>query len=192
MTPIDSCNKLFWLEQLEDIVKNCQRCKLHKTRKQTVYSRGNPFAPMMLVGEAPGRDEDEQGKPFCGRAGQLLDKWLNEFHITDQVYIANILKCRPPDNRVPEADEVEQCIGYLKEQVDVVGPKVILLLGGTALKVIFGDEMRITRDRGIVRQFEGIPTIATFHPAFILRQASKENIEAVKSDFAQAIKLAAK
>lgn len=190
MIELDEVNKSFWLEQLSDIVKTCQKCRLYSTRNKTVYARGTPDAPIMFIGEAPGQEENKQGVPFCGRAGILLDRWLSEFHIQDKIYICNICKCHTPGNRIPEQGEIEACLPYLKEQIEVVKPKVIVLLGGTALKAIFGNDLKITRERGITREFCGIPTIPTYHPAFILRQSSEENIKAVKEDLTKAIKLA--
>jgi len=159
------------LKNIADRVSGCQRCALHKTRKNTVPGQGNPHPELMFIGEGPGADEDEQGLAFVGRAGQLLTKIIDAMGFTrEEVFIGNIVKCRPPDNRVPEPDEMEKCIPYLKEQIAVLKPKVIVCLGATAVKGLFGPEaIGITKIRGQWRTFEGIDVMPTLHPAYLLR-----------------------
>ena len=148
----------------------CTRCKLSAGRTNIVISRGNPKADLMFIGEGPGRDEDRQGKPFVGRAGQLLDKIIAAMGFgRDEVYIANIVKCRPPQNRNPEEDEVETCLPFLHRQIALVQPKVICLLGSVALRALLGNEERISRVRGKFLEYRGVPTLPTYHPAFLLR-----------------------
>lgn len=133
-------------EELEKQIENCNKCKLCSKRTNIVFGKGNKEADVMFIGEGPGADEDRLGKPFVGKAGQLMDKAFSALEIkNDEVYIANIVKCRPPNNRVPEADEVSACINYLRNQVILVKPKIVVLLGSTALKNIIGKELSITR-----------------------------------------------
>jgi uracil-DNA glycosylase len=149
----------------------CQKCGLCATRTNTVPGQGNPHPELMFVGEGPGADEDEQGLAFVGRAGQLLTKIIEAMGLTrDEVFIGNIVKCRPPGNRVPEPEEMEACIPYLKEQIALLKPKVIVCLGATAVKGFFGVEpVGITKIRGNWRTFEGIDVMPTYHPAYLLR-----------------------
>lgn len=152
-------------------VAGCTLCSLCKTRTNTVPGQGNPRPELMFVGEGPGADEDEQGLAFVGRAGQLLTKIIEAMGFTrDEVFIGNIVKCRPPGNRVPEPDEMAKCIPYLKEQIAILQPKVIVCLGATAVKGLFGDmDEGITKLRGTWLTFEGIDTMPTLHPAYLLR-----------------------
>ena len=152
----------------------CTRCKLHTLgRKQVVFGVGNPNADLMFVGEAPGADEDEQGEPFVGRAGQLLTKIIEAIGLRrDDVYIANIIKCRPPGNRNPEPDEVEQCEPFLFRQVESVQPKVIVALGKFAAQSLLKTADPITRLRGRTFNYRGATLIPTFHPAYLLRNPS--------------------
>jgi DNA polymerase len=154
-----------------DIGPDCQRCKLHTLgRKQVVFGVGNANADLMFVGEAPGGDEDEQGEPFVGRAGQLLTKIIEAIGLKrDDVYIANIIKCRPPGNRNPEPDEVEQCEPFLFRQVEAVKPKVIVALGKFASQSLLRTTEPITRLRGRSFNYRGATLIPTFHPAYLLR-----------------------
>ncbi len=152
----------------------CEKCRLCKTRKNTVPGQGN-FAPeIMFIGEGPGADEDEQGLAFVGRAGQLLTKIIEAMGFTrNEVFIGNIVKCRPPDNRVPLPDEMAACIPYLHEQIALLKPKVIVCLGGTATKGLFGEDIGgITKARGCWMQYQGIDTMPTYHPAYLLRSPS--------------------
>lgn len=149
----------------------CTRCKLHTLgRKQVVFGVGNPEARLMFVGEAPGADEDEQGVPFVGRAGQLLTKIIEAIGLTrDDVYIANVIKCRPPQNRNPEPDEVEQCEPFLFQQIDAIKPKVIVALGKFGAQTLLRTQEPISKLRGQICDFRGAKLIPTFHPAYLLR-----------------------
>ncbi|MDV3348874.1 uracil-DNA glycosylase [Leptothoe sp. ISB3NOV94-8A] len=164
------------LEQLAQHCNQCQRCDLAGGRTNVVVSRGNPNAAIMIIGEGPGQHEDEQGLPFVGKSGQLLDKILASVRldIKNDVYICNVVKCRPPGNRAPTAGEVAACIPYLKEQVRLVDPKIILLTGGTALKGLVGVKQGITKVRGNWMEWEGRNCMAIFHPAYLLRNPSRE------------------
>ena len=161
------------LDELQKIVANCQNCPLCRTRSNTVFGEGDPDARLMFIGEGPGADEDRQGRPFVGKAGMLLDKMINAMQFSrEEVYIANIVKCRPPDNRLPAPEEAEKCIGYLRRQIEIVRPEVIVLLGATAVKYLLNVTNGISRMRGRWLSYENIPVMATFHPAFLLRQES--------------------
>ncbi|NEQ49791.1 MAG: uracil-DNA glycosylase [Leptolyngbya sp. SIO3F4] len=164
------------LEQLAQHCNQCQRCDLASGRTNVVVSRGNPNANLLLIGEGPGQQEDEQGLPFVGKSGQLLDKILASVRLDTQndVYICNVVKCRPPGNRTPTAGEVAACVPYLKEQVRLVDPKIILLTGGTALKGLLGVKQGITKVRGNWMEWEGRHCMAIFHPAYLLRNPSRE------------------
>jgi DNA polymerase len=159
-----------------DIGDDCRRCKLHTLgRKQIVFGVGNPHADLMFVGEAPGADEDQQGIPFVGRAGQLLTKIIEAIGLTrDDVYIANVIKCRPPQNRNPELDEVETCEPFLFRQIDVIKPKVIIALGKFGAQTLLRTDAPISRLRGQVHDFRGAKLIPTFHPAYLLRNPSSK------------------
>jgi DNA polymerase len=157
-------------KQLHEEIISCKKCGLYQTRKNAVMGEGNPRAGMMFVGEGPGRDEDELGRPFVGRAGQLLDKMLGCIGFTrNDVYIANILKCRPPLNRDPEPEEAAACIGYLRAQVAMIRPKIIVCLGRISAGYILGQPVHITQDRGVWHESKGIWIIPTYHPAALLR-----------------------
>ena len=178
-------NKMYnnW-EELEESIENCNKCKLCKTRLNIVLGTGNKQADIMLIGEGPGADEDRQGIPFVGRAGKLMDKAFEGLGIErEKVYIANIVKCRPPANRVPEDDEATACLDYLRNQVILVRPKIIVLLGSTALKNILGIEYSITASRGNWIEKKGILYMPTWHPAALLRDENK------KIDFIKDLKL---
>ena len=159
-----------------DIGDDCRRCKLHKLgRQQIVFGVGNPNADLMFVGEAPGADEDEQGIPFVGRAGQLLTKIIEAIGLRrDDVYIANVIKCRPPQNRNPEQDEVETCEPFLFRQIDTIKPKVIVALGTFAARTLLRTLDPISRLRGRVYDYRGAKLIPTFHPAYLLRNPSSK------------------
>jgi uracil-DNA glycosylase family 4 len=152
-------------------VTACRKCGLCDGRTQTVFSDGSPTADIMFVGEGPGADEDAQGVPFVGKAGQLLTKIIEAmgFDRATDTYICNIVKCRPPDNRNPEPDEVAACLPYLRAQIGLVNPKAIVVLGSVALKALFGESAGITRMRGSFRDWMDIPVMPTFHPAYLLR-----------------------
>ncbi len=157
-------------EQLHQEILACQKCGLFQTRKHAVTGEGNPRTAVMFIGEGPGRDEDELGRPFVGRAGQLLDKMLGSIGFTrNDVYIANILKCRPPGNRDPEPDEAEACIGYLRTQVAMIRPKILVCLGRISAGYILGRPVHITQDRGIWHEAKGFYIMPTYHPAALLR-----------------------
>ena len=162
-------------KSLSEQVMACKACRLCETRTHTVFGEGNVQAALMLIGEGPGEQEDLSGRPFVGPAGQLLDRILMAagFKRKD-VYICNIVKCRPPHNRVPAEDECAACRDYLRGQVALVRPKVIVLLGSTATKAILGQEMRITRDRGVWQLKKGIWIMPTYHPSALLRDATKK------------------
>lgn len=155
----------------------CRKCEhLAASRKSVVFGVGNPDAALMFVGEAPGAEEDVQGEPFVGRAGQLLTKIIQTMGLSrEQVYIANILKCRPDTpgqsfgNRPPTPEEMDTCLPYLEEQIDIIQPQVLVALGGTAVRGLLGDEVKITSARGRWHEFRGIPLMPTFHPSFLLR-----------------------
>jgi uracil-DNA glycosylase len=159
-----------------EIGPDCQRCKLHTLgRKQVVFGVGNPDADLMFVGEAPGGDEDIQGEPFVGRAGQLLTKIIEAIGMKrSDVYIANVIKCRPPGNRNPEPDEVERCAPFLFRQIDMVKPKVIVALGKFAAQSLLKTSDPITRLRGREYRFRSATLIPTFHPAYLLRNPSSK------------------
>lgn len=162
-------------EDLEESIRNCNKCKLCRTRKNIVFGCGNKTADIMMIGEGPGADEDTQGIPFVGKAGKLMDKAFEGLGIErDKLYIANIVKCRPPANRVPEDDEAEACLNYLRNQVILVKPKIIVLLGSTALKNICGKEYGITASRGNWIEKKGILYMPTWHPAALLRDENKK------------------
>ncbi len=165
------------LEQIcIDIGPDCSRCKLHALgRSRIVFGVGNSSAALMFVGEAPGADEDEQGIPFVGRAGQLLTKIIEAIELKrDDVYIANVIKCRPPNNRNPEPDEVATCEPYLFRQIDVIRPKVIVTLGKFATQCLLRSEEPISKLRGRVFDYRGSKLIPTFHPAYLLRNPSSK------------------
>ena len=159
-----------------DIGPDCSRCKLHTLgRRQVVFGVGNPNADLMFVGEAPGADEDLQGEPFVGRAGQLLTKIIEAIDLRrEDVYIANVIKCRPPGNRNPEPDEVEQCEPFLFRQIDAIKPKVIVTLGKFAAQSLLRTDAPITRIRGREFTYRGAVLIPTFHPAYLLRNPSSK------------------
>ena len=154
---------------------DCQRCKLAKARRHIVFGTGNPEANLMFVGEAPGADEDLQGEPFVGVAGQLLTKMIQAMgYDRRDVYICNVLKCRPPNNRNPEADEIAACEQFLRKQIAIVQPRVIVALGKFAAHFLCGETTPITRLRGNLRTYHEIPVMPTYHPAFLLRDPGRK------------------
>ena len=162
-------------EELEKSIINCNKCKLCKTRQNIVFGVGNKNADIMFIGEGPGADEDRLGEPFVGRAGKLMNMAFGIVGIKrEEVYIANIVKCRPPANRNPEDDETTACLNYLRNQVILVKPKIIVLLGSTALKNILGKEYSITSARGSWLERKGIIYMPTWHPAALLRDETKK------------------
>lgn len=194
MAPLDRNARLRMLNELDaDEVKGCTRCGLAQARHRTVFGEGDPEANVMFIGEGPGADEDATGRPFVGRAGQMLDKWIAAMGFErQQVYIANVVKCRPPNNRAPMPDEVDACRDYLRQQIATIRPRVIVTLGGPAAKLVAGTQTGITRLRGTWCQYTGvdppIPVMPTFHPAFLLRSYTTDNRRKVWSDLQQAMK----
>ena len=163
------------LPSLDRFLAGCQRCKLGATRTNIVFGQGNPKAELMFVGEAPGRDEDEQGLAFVGRAGQLLTKIIEAIGRTrEDVFIANVLKCRPPSNRNPEADEVAACRPFLEEQIRLIAPRAIVTLGTFAAQALLETDEPISRMRGHWRTARGVRVMPTFHPAFLLRTPDRK------------------
>jgi DNA polymerase len=168
--PIEKFAEATTLEQLEKTIRDCQRCKLGSGRTKFVFGEGNPQAEIMFIGEAPGRDEDLQGRPFIGRAGKLLDKMMGEIGLKrEDVYIANILKSRPPGNRDPEPDEVETCEPYLHKQIKIIEPKLICSLGRIAAQTLLKTKMTLGEMRGRWFDYQGVKFMVTYHPAAILR-----------------------
>ena len=162
-------------EELEEKCKKCDKCKLCNERKTVVIGVGNKNAEVMFIGEGPGADEDAQGIPFVGKAGQLMNKAFDVVDIKrEDVYIANIVKCRPPHNRDPEIDEINSCMDYLRNQVLLIKPKIIVLLGRIALQNILGKEFKITASRGKWIEKKGILYMPTWHPAALLRDETKK------------------
>ena len=156
--------------KLRETVANCVACGLHATRTQTVFGVGNPEADLLIVGEAPGANEDRQGLPFVGRAGQLLDAMLKAIGLQrEQIYIANILKCRPPNNRDPKPEEVALCTPFLQRQIALINPKVIMAVGRIAARYLLNTEGSLSSLRGQPYSFGEIPLLVTYHPAYLLR-----------------------
>ena len=165
------------LVELHRILTNCQLCKLSKERTHVVFGVGNPNADLMFVGEGPGADEDAQGEPFVGKAGQLLTKIINSMGFERQdVYIANVVKCRPPNNRNPELDEIEACMPFLKKQIELVQPKIIMCLGKFAAQTVLNTQIQITKLRGQFQNLNGILVMPAFHPAYLLRNPGMKRI----------------
>lgn len=158
------------LQSLSQRYSSCQNCPLGATRKNFVYGEGNPNARAMLIGEAPGAEEDRTGHPFVGEAGKLLDKMLAAIDLSRQdIYICNILKCRPPNNRDPESAEREACLPYLLEQIQIIQPQLILMLGRVAAQTLLESRLTLEKLRQTVHSFQGIPSYVTYHPAALLR-----------------------
>lgn len=174
------------MEALNAQICTCMKCALGSTRTNFVFGVGNPHATLILIGEAPGADEDAQGEPFVGRAGQLLTKILAAINFRrEDVYICNILKCRPPGNREPLADEVDHCLPYLKKQIELISPKLIVCLGLTAVKNLLHTTESLSTLRGRVLRYEGIPLMVTYHPAALLRnpnwkRPTWEDVQAIR------------
>ncbi len=166
------------LAELERVVTVCEKCRLAKSRTQVVYGVGNPNADLMFIGEAPGRDEDIQGEPFVGRAGQLLTDIIKAMKLTrDDVYIANVIKCRPPENRNPEQDELDSCRPYIRRQVEIIQPRVIVTLGRFGLQSLLEKGYAISTVRGQWLDYSGIKVMPTYHPAYLLRNpAAKKDV----------------
>lgn len=162
-------------EQLEESINNCKKCRLCQNRNNIVFGEGNKSAKLMFIGEGPGADEDIQGRPFVGKAGKLMNMAFEAVGIKrEEVYITNIVKCRPPSNRNPENDEAMSCLNYLRNQVILIKPEIIVLLGSVALKNILGQEYGITASRGKWIEKKGIFYMPTWHPAALLRDETKK------------------
>jgi uracil-DNA glycosylase family 4 len=156
-------------------IGDCKRCRLHQSRTKLVFGDGSPAARLLFVGEAPGYDEDRQGLPFVGRAGRLLNKMIQAMGMRrSEVYICNVVKCRPPQNRNPQEDEVESCSPFLFRQIETIRPKVICLLGSYAAQTLLQTGLSISQLRGKERHWHGIPVVATFHPAYLLRNPAQK------------------
>jgi uracil-DNA glycosylase len=167
-------------------VSVCTRCGLHKTRTHTVFGEGDPAAQLMFIGEGPGENEDLTGRPFVGRAGQLLDKMIAAMGLRrEQVYIANLVKCRPPGNRTPMPDEVSTCLPYLVRQIELIGPRVIVTLGLPASRYMLESSRSMGQMRGSWHAWRGIKVMPTYHPAYILRSYNQQTRAAVWSDLQQ-------
>ena len=158
------------LEGVRQELGECTRCRLHEVRNRLVFGDGNPHATLVFVGEGPGRDEDQQGKPFVGRAGELLTRIIEAIALTrEEVYIANIVKCRPPNNRDPRPDEIQTCLPFLRKQLEAIKPRIICALGTFAAQTLLGTEERISALRGRFHSYHGAKLMPTYHPAFLLR-----------------------
>jgi len=163
------------LSLIEEKVMQCSRCSLHKGVHKKVFGEGSKEAKLLIVGEAPGREEDLQGKPFVGKAGELLTKILKAIDFTrDEVYICNILKCRPPQNRDPDPQEIKMCFPFLEEQISVIKPEIILALGRFAGQALLNTQSSLARLRNEIHQYKDIPVFVTYHPAALLRDAKKK------------------
>jgi DNA polymerase len=159
---------------LQKAVKTCRKCSLANTRKNVVFGEGNNMARLVFIGEAPGEEEDLQGRPFVGRAGKFLDQMIERTGLRrDEVFICNVLKCRPPNNRDPEPEEIESCKGYLISQLKIINPKIICTLGRHAYNALFGVDERITRIRGVLTEYKRTPLLPTYHPSFLLRNQTR-------------------
>jgi len=163
------------LDELRQYIEGCRRCELHKGRKNIVIGEGSTNAQLVFVGEAPGREEDLEGRPFVGEAGRLLTKIIDAMSLKrEDVYICNVIKCRPPRNRDPKRHEMERCIPYLEKQLEIIAPEVICTLGRIALIGLFRRDMKITEVRGKWLKWKDIPVMPTYHPAFLLRNPSSK------------------
>ena len=191
---LDRGERIRQLEELDiNEVRGCTRCELCRGRTQTVFGEGDPEARILFIGEGPGQNEDAQGRPFVGRSGDLLNKQIAAMGLQrEQVFIGNVVKCRPPNNRAPTAIEVEACSGYLRRQIQIIGPEVIITLGGPAAKLLLNTTEGITRIRGGWFNYDGllpdgpvIPVMPTFHPAYLLRAYTTDNRTKVWSDLQQ-------
>jgi DNA polymerase len=177
------------LDKVVEEMGDCKRCKLYPMRKNIVFGVGNPKARLMFVGEAPGSDEDEQGIPFVGKAGQLLTKIIEAIDLKrSDVYIANIIKCRPPSNRNPEEDEITTCIPFLEKQMKIIAPEIVCTLGSIATRALLDTDMGITKLRGRFQERSDLKIMPTYHPSYLLRNQSKkrevwEDMKKVKKEY---------
>lgn len=179
----DYCDPQVELDEVTRVIKTCTRCELHKTKKNYVPGEGSATPDIVFIGEGPGETEDNFGRPFIGKAGQLLDKVIARMgYSRETVFIGNIVKCRPPNNRDPLKDEVDACMPFLIRQLTILCPKVIVCLGKVAMNNLLGTDYSIIDQRGKQFEFQGIPVVPTFHPAYILRQQSQDAISKAKWD----------
>jgi DNA polymerase len=170
-----SPSRLVTLEEVRKELGDCKRCKLHRTRRTIVFGEGDEKATLMFIGEGPGYDEDVQGRPFVGKAGQLLTKIIESINLSrEEVYIANIVKCRPPQNRNPEPDEIQSCNPFLMSQIRVIQPRIICALGTFAAQTLLKTDTKISALRGKLFDLEGSKVIPTYHPAFLLRNPERK------------------
>jgi uracil-DNA glycosylase len=173
--PAPSAPRGLTLERVRAELGDCTRCKLHQGRTKIVFGVGDPGAPLMFIGEGPGYDEDQQGEPFVGKAGQLLDKMIAAMSLRrEEVYIANVVKCRPPQNRNPEPDEIAACEPFLRQQIDAIAPRLLVALGKFAAQTLLRSSAPISALRGRWHTYQGIQLMPTFHPAFLLRSPDKK------------------
>jgi len=177
------------LDEVRSVLGDCTRCRLSEGRTQIVFGDGNPHAAIVFVGEGPGEQEDLRGIPFCGRAGELLTSMIEKGMgiPRSEVYICNVVKCRPPGNRTPLPDEVTACRPFLDGQIQAIGPRVIVALGKPAASLLLGRDVAITKIRGTWHAYHGIPVMPTFHPAYVLRQYTPENRRLVWEDLKAAL-----
>ena len=163
------------LEEIRMELGDCRRCKLHRTRRTLVFGEGNKKAKLMIIGEGPGYEEDVQGRPFVGKAGQLLTKILQSIHLQrEEVYITNIIKCRPPQNRNPELEEIHNCYPFLLKQIQAIQPQIICALGTFSAQTLLKTDAKITTLRGRFHEFAGIKVFPTYHPAYLLRNPERK------------------
>ncbi|MBN2134234.1 MAG: uracil-DNA glycosylase [Acidobacteria bacterium] len=171
----DEAEEYNTFDELREITIKCRKCGLAEGRTNVVFGEGDPNADLLFIGEGPGMHEDLQGRPFVGRAGQLLDKMIIAMGFKrEQVYIANIVKCRPPGNRDPLPDEVAMCVPYLKAQINFIKPKIIVLLGAVAVRALLDSKEGITKIRGRIMDYYGVPIMPVYHPAYLLRNPAKK------------------
>jgi len=170
-----SQSKVQTLVEIRRELGDCRRCKLHRTRTTIVFGEGNEKTKLMFIGEGPGYDEDVQGRPFVGKAGQLLTKIIQSIHLQrEEVYITNIIKCRPPQNRNPEPDEIQSCHPFLQKQIQSIQPKMICALGTFAAQTLLSTDAKITSLRGRIFELGGIKVLPTYHPAYLLRNPERK------------------
>ena len=188
---LNSPEKHETLEQIRKDMGPCQRCKLGGTRRNLVFGVGNPKARLVFVGEAPGADEDAQGEPFVGDAGKMLNRIIAAMEMKrEEVYICNVLKCRPPQNRPPESDEVSACMPFLLRQIASIGPEVIVALGASAAHALLQTKVPISKLRGKFHDFHGIPLMPTYHPSYLLRTGgNSDSFWSVWDDMTQVLRL---
>lgn len=173
-TAIEKAKSLIALRQQ---LGECRRCPLHQGRSKIVFGEGNPDARLMFIGEGPGQEEDLQGRPFVGRAGEVLTSLIKNLGLKrEDVYIANVVKCRPPMNRAPKPEETKACLPFLKRQIEIISPSVIVTLGDVATKALLGTKAGITAVRGQVFEYEGAKVVPTFHPAYLLRNKAMKHL----------------